>query len=242
MLYSKRPEPHHTRLDDLVNGLLSDDTIYTTSLAPLFWVIVKEHPELITSAQIDCLFASIEDRTGALSQLHFIFQALGFVANAQPNLFHNHRGLLLRFVVEQQNVSAFSCLQQYFVAWTIVSDEQIANECLTTLLNLLKDGNGITNDIRAHIFHTCQMIGMINKRALVARRADLVGFGSHVGCRMLLDFIDGNKMSEENQAAINQTQGEIAQMQKRIVKTEIDVQDVTKTVKRQELNVSFVFT
>ena len=241
MLYGIRPEPYHTRLDDMVNGVLSGDTIYTTTLAPLFWIIVKEHPELVTSAQVDRLFASIKDRSEALSEFHFVFQALGFVANAQPTLFHNHRALLLQFVVEKKNVSAFNCLQQYFVAWTIISDEQIANQCLTILIDLLKDGKRITNDMRAHIFHTCQMIGMINKRAIETRRADFVAFASHAGCRILLDFIDGNKMNEENQAVINQTREEITEMQKRVVKTEGDVQDVTKIAKQQELNVSFVF-
>ena len=240
MLYGKRPEPFHARIDDLVNGLISGDTAYTTSLAPLFWIIVKEHSEIVTSTQVDRLFASIKDRSAASLELRFIFQALGFVANAQPNLFHNHRALLLRFVVEEQDVSAFNCLQQYLVAWAIAGEQQIANECFTILIDLLKDGNRITNDLRAQVFYTCQMIGMINKQALEAKRVDLVAFGSHAGCRILLDLIDGNKMSEESQAAINQTRKEITQMQKRMVKTERDVHDVTKSVQGQELNVSFV--
>ena len=45
-------------------------------------------------------------------------------------------------------------------------------------------------------------------------------------------------MNEESQAAINQTREEITQMQKRVVKTERDMEDITETVKRQELNVS----
>jgi hypothetical protein len=56
---------------------------------------------------------------------------------------------------------------------------------------------------------------------------------------MLIDVIDGNKMSEENQAAINHTLDEIAQIEQRMVHTERDVQSIKKTVKRQELNVSF---
>lgn len=239
MLYGKRPEPYHARIDDLVNGLISDDTTYATALAPLFWIIVKEHAEIVTSAQVDRLFASIKDRSAASLELRFLFQALGFVANAQPDLFHHHRALLLRFVLEEQDASAFNCLQQYFVARIIVSNQEIANECLTILIDLLKDGNRITNDIRAQLFYTCQMIGMINKPALHARRADLVAFGSHAGCRILLDLIDGNKMSEESQAAIEKTRAEITQMQKRVVKTGRDMQDLTKAFQRQELNVSF---
>jgi hypothetical protein len=56
---------------------------------------------------------------------------------------------------------------------------------------------------------------------------------------MLIDIIDGTKMSEESQAAINHTLDEIAQIEKRVVHTERDVKNITKTVKRQELNVSF---
>ena len=177
MLYSKRPEPFHARIGDLVNVLVSDDTAYTNSLAPLFWIIVKEHSEIVTSVQVDRLFASMKDRSRATPELRFILQALGFVAKAQPNLFHKHRALLIRFVAEEQDVSAFNCLQQYFVAWTIVSGQEIASECLTILIDLLKDGNRITDEIRAQIFYTFQMIGMINKHALEARRADLVTFG-----------------------------------------------------------------
>jgi hypothetical protein len=53
-------------------------------------------------------------------------------------------------------------------------------------------------------------------------------------------FIDGNKMSEESQAVINQTREEIMQMKKRVVQTGRDMEDVAKIVKREELNVSFV--
>jgi hypothetical protein len=56
---------------------------------------------------------------------------------------------------------------------------------------------------------------------------------------MLIDFIDGNKMSEENQAIINRTIDEIAQIEQRVVYTERDVQNIKKSVKRQELNVCF---
>lgn len=204
----------------------------------LFWTISKEHPELITESQIDHLFASLKQHSGTSQELHLIFQGLGYVANAQPNLFHRHRDTILRFVVEHQNVSAFMCLQQYFVASTIVDGENRANESLKFLIDLLKPDTGIGNDIRKQIFYACQVIGMINKQALESKRTELEKFSSYPECRTLLDFIDGKKMSEENQASINRTREDIVQIQSRVVKTEKDVQSVTKVVKRQELNVS----
>ncbi|CAF1200313.1 unnamed protein product [Rotaria sp. Silwood1] len=237
-LYPKRPEPYHARLDEFINSMLSGDVSYIISLGNIFSIIAKEHPELITEDQVNNIFILLKDHTGTSLELYCIFQGLGFVANAQPHLFQKHYTALVRFIVDLQNVSAFTCLQQYFVASTIVNGEQQANESLTFLIDLLKRGSAITNDIRKQIFHTCQLIGVINKQALETKRTDLEAFNSFPECRALIDFIDGNKMSEENQAAINQTREEITQMEKRVVKTEKDVHNITNVVKRQELNVT----
>ncbi|CAF3075045.1 unnamed protein product [Rotaria sp. Silwood2] len=237
-LYPKRPEPYHARLDELINSMFSGDISYVSSLGNIFYIIAKEHPELVTEDQVNNIFVSLNDHSGTSLELHQVFQGLGFVANAQPHLFHKHHTALLRFIVELQNISAFICLQQYFVASTIVDGEQQANESLTFLIDLLKRGSAITNDIRKLIFHTCQLVGVINKQALESKRTDLEAFNSFPECRTLIDFIDGKKMSEENQAAINQTREEIVQMEKRVVKTEKDVHNITNVVKRQELNVT----
>ncbi|CAF4268347.1 unnamed protein product [Rotaria sp. Silwood2] len=238
MLYNKNPEPYHARLNDLINVIFDGDMSHVSLLGHLFLVIVKEHPELITVNQLDHLFTSIEGRTDVGYELFSIFQGLGLVANAKPNLFHNYRSVLLRFIVEQHNLSAFNCLQQYFVASTIIGGEETANECLTILINLLKTDNGITNDIRIQIFHSCQLIGIINKKTLQTRRTDLIEFQSYTECRTLIDFIDGNKMSEENQGIINRTRDELEHIEKRVVKTEKDVHNVKTTVKRQELKIT----
>ncbi|CAF5003888.1 unnamed protein product, partial [Rotaria sp. Silwood1] len=83
--------------------------------------------ESITSVQVDHLFASIEACPSNLDGLFSTFQALGYVANVQPHLFHKYRAQLLELVTKQQNVWAFGCLQQYFVASTIIGDENTAN-------------------------------------------------------------------------------------------------------------------
>ncbi|CAF0891470.1 unnamed protein product [Rotaria sordida] len=233
--YPKRPDPYHARLDELIDSMFSGDIGHVSLLGNLFYVIAKEHPELITEDHVNNIFGSLNDHKGTSQELYLIFQGLGVVANAQPHLFHKHYTTLLRFIVELQNISAFTCLQQYFVASTIVDGEQRANESLTFLIDLLKRGSGITNDIRKQIFHACQLIGVINKQALETKRKDLEAFNSFPECRTLIDFIDGNKMSEENQAAINRTREEIVQMEKRVVKTEKDVHHITNVVKRQEL-------
>ena len=225
----------------MINSIFSDNRSYTLSLGHLFWIITKEHPELVTGVQIDSLFSSINDYSGTSQELHLVFQGLGCVANTQPHLFHKHKSVLLRFIITEQNMSALTCLQQYLVSSTIVAGEQRANESLALLIDLLKRGSTITNDMRKQIFHTCQLIGVMNKQALAAKRADLEEFNSFPECRLLMDFIDGNKMSEENQATINQTLEEIGQVEKRVVKTEKDIDNVNKVVKRQELSVSFLF-
>jgi hypothetical protein len=142
-------------------------------------------------------------------------------------------------ITEQQSIAAFNCFQQYLVASVILHGEQKADEYLTLLINLLKNIKNISSDLSTQIFHTCQLIGIRYKQVLANKRNDLIPFESNSTCRMLIDFIDGNKMSEENQAVINRTLDEITQIEQRVVHTERDVQNITKLVKRQELNVCF---
>ncbi len=63
-------------------------------------------------------------------------------------------------------------------------------------------------------------------------------FQSNPICRSLLDYIDGHKMTEENQAAIKRAQDEMGQIEKRVIKSEQDMQQVTESVKEQEINVN----
>jgi len=185
------------------------------------------------------LFTSIKSHTDTLNITRVVFQTLGHVATAQPYLFDKHREELLYLVTEQQNLEAFNCLKQYLVATTIINGEKTADEYLNLLINLIKNTQNISTVLSTQIFHTCQLIGIRHKQILANKRNDLVQFESDPTCRMLIDVIDGNKMSEENQAAINHTLDEIAQIEQRMVHTERDVQSIKKTVKRQELNVSF---
>ncbi len=234
-MYPKCPEPFHARLDDIVNDLFIDNAKNLYSLAYLLWIIAHEHPELISSEHVNHIFNSISGTS--THSINILFQVLSCVANCQPHFFDAHRAQLLRVVTEEQNILAFICLQQYLITSVIAGDEQTANENLTLLIDLLKD-NGTSNDIRTRIFYACQLIGLRYKQALTARRNDFIAFDANTTCRMLLDFIDGTKMTEENQAAIELAQSEMGQIEKRVVKTEYQVQQVTQVVQQQELNVS----
>ena len=202
-------------------------------------IITKTHPEIITSTQIDYLFTSIKNYIDTIQTTSCIFRILAYIANAQPHLFDKHRDELLQYVIEQKRLEIFNCLQQYLVASTILNGEKTADESLTLLINLLKNTKNIPPEFTTQIFYTCQLIGIRYKQILANKRNEFIAYESNSTCRILIDFIDGNKLSEENQAAINQTLDEIAQIEKRVVHTEQDVKNITKTVKRQELNVSF---
>ena len=241
MLYLKRPEPYHARMDDIIDALDSEDVNYASWMAQLLAVITQEHPELITSTRVDRLITIVGHRTVASHDLYSLFQALGHAVSAQPALFDAHRAALVRFVVDLQSSPAMKCLQQYFVASTIVRGQQAANEYLSMLVDLLKKEKRITNEIRTQIFHTCQLIGVIDKQALEAKRSDLIPFESYSECRMLIDIIDGNKLTEEYQTAMNQTRDQIVQMEKSVIRTEKKIDNVTGIVKRQELKVSLIF-
>lgn len=192
----------------------------------------------MNSTQIDRVFDILKNTPVSSPNFYFIFQGLGYVANAQPFFFDEKLPLLTHFVVDYQNLQAMICLEQYFVASTILRGEKAATDNLSILIDLLKTKTNITNEIRSRIFHSCQLIGVIDKQALKAKRSDLTAFDSHSECRMLIDFIDGSNQNEECQEAINRTRDEVAQMQKRVIKTEYNIQNVNDIVARQELKVS----
>ncbi|CAF4746599.1 unnamed protein product, partial [Rotaria sp. Silwood2] len=232
------PEMYHARLNHMINVMFDGDVSYVSLLGHLFWFIIKEHPELITLDQLEHIFTSFKNFTDCVHEFHMIFQGLTFIANTNLNLFHKYRSILLHFVIEKYNLSAYNCLQQYLVASTIVNGEQTANESLVILINLLKDQSGIINDIRAQIFHTCQLIGIINKQTLQTKRSNLKKYNFYNECRTSIDFIDGNKLTEENQILINQTKEEILQLEKRVGKTEKNLQNVKIIVKQHELKIT----
>ncbi|CAF2790446.1 unnamed protein product [Rotaria sp. Silwood2] len=238
-LYNKQPEPFHARLDDLIRALFDCNGENLTPLSSLFSTIVKVHPDLITSKHIDFLFTSIKNYMNLFDQTNLIFITLGYVANAQPHLFDKYQDELLHFVIEKHSLFVFNCLQQYLVTSTIIKGEKTADEYLTLLINLIKNTKDIPTDLKSQIFHTCQLIGVKYKEILATKRNDLIPFESNQFCKILINFIDENKLSEENQAAVNRTIDEIAQIEKRVVHTEHNVQNITKVVKRQELNVRF---
>jgi hypothetical protein len=138
MLYPKRSELFHARLDDLVNVLFADNAQNLASLAYLLWVITQEHPELISAKHLNYFFTSLQD-TSLLQNARILFQALVPVANCQPHKFDPHRAQLLRLVTEHQDICVFGCLLQYLIASVIIGGESTAKENLNTLINLLKD-------------------------------------------------------------------------------------------------------
>ena len=60
MMYSKRPEPFHARLNDLFHSLFDNDGQNFVSFTYLIQVIAKEHPEVITAEHIDYIFEAIK--------------------------------------------------------------------------------------------------------------------------------------------------------------------------------------
>jgi hypothetical protein len=237
MLYPKRPEPYHERLNDIIHSLFADQGANLSSFSSLLECIVKEHPEFITSAHVDYLFESLKSSTDAAHSTSYLYQTLGYVANAQPRLFDQHRDDMLHPIIKQHNYNACKCFHQYCVASVILGGEITANEYLNLLIDLIKNNGSMPNDLKTQIFLICQVIGARHTQSLADKRDALLPFESNVACRMLIDIIDGNKLSEESQAAITRTLDDIAQIEQRVTHTEISVQNVTKLVKRQELHV-----
>ena len=209
-------------------------------MAHLFILIGQEHPEIIRSNHVDQLFTLMKKKGEGAHQISFVFQGLAPVAMIQPQLFDQHRAQLMNFVVEHHDISALMCLQQYFVASTIVHGESKARECLALLIQLLNDRRISKNELRSQIFHTCEMIGMIHREALETTRQDLLKFQAQPECRILLNLIDGKKMTDEQQAAISRSREEIAQVRKRMHQTDSNVQQVTTVVNQQSKEVSLI--
>ncbi|CAF3691039.1 unnamed protein product [Rotaria socialis] len=237
-LYSKRPEPFHSRLNDLIHGLFDASNQRLQPISFLVHTIVQAHPELITSEHVDYLFALIKDNISSFDAILHIFLTLGHIASAQPHLFDKHKDTLFDYTIERNSTAVFDCLQRYLVASTIINGETTADEYLTQLINLIKSIKNIAIELKTQIFHTCQVIGVRHKHILAAKRNDLIPFESDSTCQALIGFIDGNILSEENQAMIDRTLDEIVQIEKRVVHTEQDIQNITKVVKHQELNIT----
>ena len=233
MLYNKRPEIYHKHFDQIISALDSDEIGFTCWMASVFALITQERPQSIQSHHVEQLFTSLRKRTGTSMDLYHFFEGLSHIANAQPDLFDPYRFTLIQCVIDWQNAFAMKCVQKYFVASTILHRKESGATHLTFLIDLLKNNSNLNQQIRSEIFHTCQLIGMIDKRALESKRTDLLEFQSFSECRGLIDYIDGNKLTEEMQKTIKQTQDEIAQMEKRVIKTEENLHIVTKTVKEE---------
>ncbi len=233
-MYTQCQQYFHARLDDIVNQLFVDNAQHLYSLAYILHLIAKEHPELITTTHLKHIFSSIDDISSQNSGI--LFQSLTPVANYQPHLFDIYRAQLLRRINEQQDTLAYICFQQYLIASAVIDGEQTAKKNVNILIDILKNPE-TSNEIQSYIFYGLQLIGIKYKNVLDARRNDLMPFQSNQTCRSLLDYIDGHKMTEENQAAIKRAQDEMGQIEKRVIKTEQDVQQVTESVKEQEINV-----
>ncbi|CAF3708500.1 unnamed protein product [Rotaria socialis] len=203
-------------------------------------IIATVHPDLISAKHLNYIFAALKD-TSLLKNARIIFQAFIPVANHQPEKFDVYCAQLLHLVIEHQDICVFGCLLQYLIASVITRGEQTAKENINTLIYLLKD-NKTSNEIRSSIFRGCQLIGVIYKNALVARRNDLTAFESDLACQSLIDYSDGTKMAIEHQAAIKQAQAEMEQIEKRTVKTEQDVQQVGDVIQQQELTITNIRT
>lgn len=225
-------------MDDLVHALFVEDGRHFLSLISLFNDITKTHPELITAEHVDYLFSAMKTHPNTYNEMYHLFQSVQPVATIHPHLFDKHRDEFLRLITEQQSIPVFLCFQQYLLATAILDGEQTADEHLSLLIHLVRTIPKISADLTGQIFHTCQLIGLRYKSVLANRRDDFVPFESNSVCRTLIDVIDGNKISEENQAIINRTMDEMTQIEQRVVHTERKVENVTKLVKRQELNVS----
>ncbi len=234
-MYTQCQEAFHARLDDIINELFVDNAQHLYSLAYILWMISKEHPELITAIHLKHIFSSIDDISSQNSAI--LFQSITPVANYQPHFFDVYHEQLLRRINEQQDVLAFICFQQYLITSAVIGGEQIAKENLNILIDILKNP-GTSNGIQSYIFYAFQLIGIKYKKVLDERRDDFMPFQSNPTCRSLLDYIDGHKITEENQVAIKRAQDEMGLIEKRVIKTEQDVQQVTESVKEQEINVS----
>ncbi len=234
-MYTRCQRSFNSRLDDVVNQLFIDNAQHLCSLGYILWIIAKEHPELIMARHLKHIFSSIDDISSQNSAI--LFQSLIPVANYQPHLFDIYHEQLLRRINEQQDILAYLCFQQYLIASTVIGGEKTAKKNVKILIDILKNA-GTSYQIQSYIFYGLQLIGIKYKNILDARRNDLMVFQTNPTGRSLLDYIDGHKMTEENQAAIQRAQDEMEQIEKRVIKTEQDVQQVTESVKKREINVS----
>ena len=201
-------------------------------------MIVDDHPELINADHVDQLFDFVQQNTSDEQNLRTIFQILSLFADARPSLFDKHRDQMIKYITEENKLEAYQCLHRYFLALIILGTEQTADEYLTILISMINNGS---NELKRLIFNTCQIIGTRHKQSLAKKRDALLPFKSEGTCQFLIDMIDGNKLTEKHQILINRSINDIMNIEQRIVRTEIHVDHVTKTVEKQQTKVNIVF-
>ncbi|CAM4794789.1 unnamed protein product [Rotaria magnacalcarata] len=136
LLPVKRPQPYHARLNDIINEIFDRTMTYSFMFKNLFFVIVKEHPELITANELHSLVTSINMYTSTEQEVYFIFQGLGFVANAKPNLFKKYRTIPLNFVLKQHYSSGYDGKRQ---KGKISKGENVENKNIEIKINTNAD-------------------------------------------------------------------------------------------------------
>ncbi|CAF0967293.1 unnamed protein product [Rotaria magnacalcarata] len=136
IVYDKRPQPYHARLNDIINEIFDRTMTYSFMFKNLFFVIVKEHPELITANELHSLVTSINMYTSTEQEVYFIFQGLGFVANAKPNLFKKYRTIPLNFVLKQHYSSGYDGKRQ---KGKISKGENVENKNIEIKINTNAD-------------------------------------------------------------------------------------------------------
>lgn len=216
-MYTRQQESFHDRLDDIVNELFVDNAQHLYSLGYILFLISQEHPELITAKHLEYIFSSLDDISSQNTGI--LFQSLTRVGNYQPHLFDIYQSQLLDRITSQQDILSYICFQQYLITSAVIGGEQTATDNLNIFIDILQNP-GTSNAIQSYIFHGLQLIGVKYRKVLDARRNDLMPFQSNPICRSLLDYIDGHKMTEENQAAIKRAQDEMGLLEKRVIKTE----------------------
>lgn len=200
--------------------------------------IVQENPDLINENHLEKLFKFLKQTSSLADCSTLVFLILTSVSDSQPKLFDKYQKELQFFAFEKQFAQAAKCLENYFVASSIIDGQKAANEYVTILINALKQEKRIHDEIRQMIFHTLQMIGLLYRELLQSRRNEFLPFKSYAECRILLDFIDQRKLNEPNKKQIQSTQNEIEEIQRRLQRTQANFDRMSRIVQNQDKNVN----
>lgn len=228
-------------MEEIFAAAIGNDGENLNNYGPILVMMIRDRAEAIEKDKVEKLIVLNSKFDKIEGNVLFLIEALCAIAECEPELFDKHRSKMLDDIVQEEKLNVYRVFHQYLIASSLSNGEQEADRSVKTLLEIIERPKTFSKDLLNSVFYTLQIIASQFKNIFAKRRSALLPFQSNEICQNLIHFIDGEKINEQNQTAINRTLEEIGFIDKRITETEVNVRNVTKSVGEQKNQVGIKF-